>query len=142
VLVVAASDADVGQLADLESGKLGAHAVAPRRQVLEHGHSLVRRLCLRNRRGLRGRLQSDERTVTDEQVQALSDDPDEMTRQLNDIAGSGAIIRVDSFEGQQMPPKSQIKSIHVTRDQFAAETEQPGSTFVDRKIDMGFNIAF
>ena len=70
-------------------------------------------------------------TVTDEQVQALSDDPDEMTRQLNDIAGSGAVIRVDSFEGQQMPPKSQIKSIHVTRDQFAAETEQPGSTFVD-----------
>ena len=42
-----------------------------------------------------------------------------------------AIIRVDSFEGQQLPPKSQIKSIHVTRDQFAAETEQPGSTFVD-----------
>ena len=41
------------------------------------------------------------------------------------------IIRVDSFEGQQLPPKSQIKSIHVTRDQFAAETEQPGSTFVD-----------
>ena len=64
-------------------------------------------------------------------MQALSDDPDEMTRQLNDIAGSDAIIRVDSFEGQQLPPKSQIKSIHVTRDQFAAETEQPGSTFVD-----------
>jgi hypothetical protein len=58
-------------------------------------------------------------------------DPDEMARQLNDIAGTGAIIRVDSFEGQQLPPKSQIKSIHVTRDQFAAETEQPGSTFVD-----------
>jgi hypothetical protein len=38
---------------------------------------------------------------------------------------------VDSFEGQQLPPKSQIKSIHVTRDQFAAETAQPGSTFVD-----------
>ena len=70
-------------------------------------------------------------TVTQEQIQALSDDPDEMARQLNDIAGSGAILRVDSFEGQQLPPKSQIKSIHVTRDQFAAETEQPGSTFVD-----------
>jgi len=70
-------------------------------------------------------------TVTTEQIQALSDDPDEMARQLNDLAGSGAVIRVDSFEGQQLPPKSQIKSIHVTRDQFAAETEQPGSTFVD-----------
>jgi hypothetical protein len=70
-------------------------------------------------------------TVTQEQIQALSDDPDELSRQLQEIAGMGAIIRVDSFEGQQLPPKSQIKSIHVTRDQFAAETEQPGSIFVD-----------
>jgi hypothetical protein len=70
-------------------------------------------------------------TVTQEQIQALSDDPDEMARQLSDIGGTGAIVRIDSFEGQQLPPKSQIKSIHVTRDQFAAETEQPGSTFVD-----------
>ena len=70
-------------------------------------------------------------TVTEEQIQALSDDPDEMARQLTDVAGADAVIRVDSFEGQQLPPKSQIKSIHVTRDQFAAETEQPGSTFVD-----------
>jgi hypothetical protein len=69
--------------------------------------------------------------VAQEQIEALSDDAAEMQRQLNDIAGPDAIFRVDSFEGQQLPPKSQIKSIHVTRDQFAAETEQPGSTFVD-----------
>jgi len=69
--------------------------------------------------------------LTDDQVQALSDDPTELQRQLGDMAGPDAIFRVDSFEGQQLPPKSQIKSIHVTRDQFAAETEQPGSTFVD-----------
>ena len=69
--------------------------------------------------------------ITSDQLQALSDDPAEMQRQLTDIAGPDAIIRIDSFEGQQLPPKSQIKSIHVTRDQFAAETEQPGSTFVD-----------
>ena len=70
-------------------------------------------------------------TVTEEQLQALSDDPAEMQRQITDVAGTDAIIRIDGFEGQQLPPKSQIKSIHVTRDQFAAETEQPGSTFVD-----------
>ncbi len=70
-------------------------------------------------------------SLSDEQVQALSDDPAELQRQLSDIAGPDAIFRVDSFEGQQLPPKAQIKSIHVTRDQFAAETEQPGSTFVD-----------
>ena len=54
-----------------------------------------------------------------------------MASQINDVAGPGAIIRIDGFEGQQLPPKAQIKSMHVTRDQFAAETEQPGSTFVD-----------
>jgi len=69
--------------------------------------------------------------VTQEQIQALPDDPVEMARQIAELAGADAIIRVDSFEGQQLPPKSQIKSIHITRDQFAAETEQPGSTFVD-----------
>ncbi|MBW8713841.1 MAG: carboxypeptidase regulatory-like domain-containing protein, partial [Acidobacteria bacterium] len=69
--------------------------------------------------------------ISSDLLEALSDDPSEMQRQLADIAGPDAILRVDSFEGQQLPPKSQIKSIHVTRDQFAAETEQPGSTFVD-----------
>src|SRR5262249_3090265 len=69
--------------------------------------------------------------LTDDQIQNLSDDPGELQRQLSDIAGPDAIVRIDSFEGQQLPPKSQIKSIHITRDQFAAETEQPGSTFVD-----------
>jgi hypothetical protein len=69
--------------------------------------------------------------LTQDEIQALSDDPAEMARQLTDIAGANVVIRVDSFEGQDLPPRSQIKSIHITRDQFAAETEQPGSTFVD-----------
>ena len=69
--------------------------------------------------------------LSPEQIEALSDDPNELSRQLAELAGPDAIIRVDSFEGQQLPPKAQIKSIHVTRDQFAAEAAQPGSTFVD-----------
>lgn len=59
--------------------------------------------------------------LTREQIQALSDDPDEMRRQLQEMAGPDAVIKVDSFEGQQLPPKSQIKSIRISRDQFAAE---------------------
>jgi hypothetical protein len=70
-------------------------------------------------------------TLTREAIEALSDDPAEMQRQLMEMAGPGAAIRVDSFEGQQLPPKSQIKSIHVTRDGFAAENHTAGSTFVD-----------
>ena len=69
--------------------------------------------------------------LSQEQIQALSDDPNELARQLAELAGPDAIVRIDSFEGQQLPPKAQIKSIHVTRDQFAAEAAQPGSTFVD-----------
>jgi len=70
-------------------------------------------------------------SLATDQISALSDDPAEALQQLNDLAGPNAVIRIDSFEGQQLPPKSQIKSIHVTRDQFAAETPQPGNTFVD-----------
>ncbi len=69
--------------------------------------------------------------LTREQVDALSDDPTELARQLAEIAGPGAVIRVDSFEGAALPPKSQIKSIHITRDGFAAENHNPNAFFVD-----------
>ena len=47
------------------------------------------------------------------------------------MAGPNAVIRVDSFEGGQLPPKSQIKSIHITRDAFAAENHFAGALFID-----------
>jgi hypothetical protein len=70
-------------------------------------------------------------TLTREQVDALSDNPEEMRRQLLDMGGPGAVIRVDSFEGSDLPPKSQIKSIHITRDTFAAENHNAGAIFVE-----------
>jgi carboxypeptidase family protein len=69
--------------------------------------------------------------LTREQIDALSDDPDVLRRQLAEMAGPGAIIRVDSFEGAPLPPKSQIKSIHITRDGFAAENHNAGAFFID-----------
>ena len=69
--------------------------------------------------------------LTREQMEALSEDPDEMARQLQGLAGPDATIRVDSFEGQQLPPKSQIKSIHITRDAFAAENHSAFGLFID-----------
>ncbi len=69
--------------------------------------------------------------LTREQIDAISDDPNEARRQLMDMAGPGAVIRVDSFEGGDLPPKSQIKSIHVTRDGFAAENHNAGAIFID-----------
>src|SRR6185503_4052511 len=69
--------------------------------------------------------------LTREQIEALSDDPDEMAQQLQDMAGPNAVLRIDSFEGSQLPPKSQIKSIHITRDAFAAENHYAGGLFID-----------
>jgi hypothetical protein len=69
--------------------------------------------------------------MTREQIDALSDDPDEARRQLQEMVGGSAVVRVDSFEGAQLPPKSQIRSIRVSRDAFAAEFHQAGGIFID-----------
>jgi carboxypeptidase family protein len=70
-------------------------------------------------------------TLTREQLEALSDDPDVLRQQLQDMAGPGAVIRVDSFEGGALPPKAQIRSIRISRDQFAAEYHSAGGTQVE-----------
>lgn len=69
--------------------------------------------------------------LTREQIESLSNDRVEMQRQLAEMAGVEAIIRVDTFEGADLPPKAQIKSIHITRDAFAAENHAAGGVFID-----------
>ena len=69
--------------------------------------------------------------LTREQIDALSDDPDELRRQLMDIAGPDAKILIDSFEGRELPPKALIKSIRVTRDQFAPEVHYAGEIRIE-----------
>ena len=64
--------------------------------------------------------------LTREQIDALSDDPEELKRQLMDLAGPDAQILIDSFEGRDLPPKALIKSIRITRDQFAPEVHYAG----------------
>jgi hypothetical protein len=69
--------------------------------------------------------------LTREQISALSDDLDEMRRQLVELAGEDAIFKVDSFEGGQLPPKAQIKSIRIAKDQFAAESHYAGGVHIE-----------
>lgn len=69
--------------------------------------------------------------LTREQIESLSDDPDEMAQQLQDMVGGNAVIRVDSFEGGRLPPKAAIKAVHITRDAFAAENHYAGAIFID-----------
>src|SRR6185436_14881309 len=47
-------------------------------------------------------------SLTPDEIQALSDDPVEFKRQLQELAGPDAIFRVDSFEGAELPLKAQI----------------------------------
>jgi hypothetical protein len=69
--------------------------------------------------------------LTREQLQNLSDDPETLRQQLIDMAGPGAVIRVDSFEGGALPNKSQIRSIRISRDQFAAEFHSAGGVNIE-----------
>jgi hypothetical protein len=70
-------------------------------------------------------------TLTREQLEALSDDPATLRQQLQDMAGPGAVIKVDSFEGGALPPKAMIRSIRISRDQFAAENHNAGGTQIE-----------
>jgi hypothetical protein len=69
--------------------------------------------------------------LSKEQIDALPDDPDDMEKVLEEMAGPGATIRVDGFRGGRLPPKSQIRSIRFSRDMFAAEHHGGGMVFVD-----------
>jgi hypothetical protein len=66
-----------------------------------------------------------------QQIDELPDDPDEMEQALRDMAGPGAVMRVNGFRGGRLPPKGQIQQIRFRRNMFAAETHEPGVVSVD-----------
>ncbi len=64
-------------------------------------------------------------------LDALSDDPDELENQLQALAGpaagpNGGEIYIDGFTGGQMPPKSSIREIRVNQNPFSAEFDRLG----------------
>jgi hypothetical protein len=70
-------------------------------------------------------------TLTRDEIEALSDDPAILQQQLQDMAGPGAVIRIDGFEGGALPAKAQIRSIRISRDQFAAEYHAAGGVSIE-----------
>ncbi len=80
--------------------------------------------------------------LTREQIDNLPDDPKELRRELQRIAGPDAIIRVDGFSGGRLPHKSQIVSIKIIRSSFDAEFHSAGRSVVDivtRAFDSGWS---
>jgi len=69
--------------------------------------------------------------LSKDQIEALPDDPDEMEKVLKEMAGPGAVMRVDGFRGGKLPPKSQIRSIRFSSATFAAENHSAGHSFID-----------
>ena len=59
-------------------------------------------------------------TLSQEEIDGLSDDPDEMADQLAQMAGPGAQIFVDGFRGGRLPPKNQIQQMRFRTNSYAA----------------------
>ncbi|HVC45839.1 MAG TPA: carboxypeptidase regulatory-like domain-containing protein [Terracidiphilus sp.] len=64
-------------------------------------------------------------------LNALSDDPDELSAELSALAGpsagpNGGQIYIDGFTGGQLPPKSAIREIRINRNPFSAEFDRLG----------------
>ncbi|MFY9854872.1 MAG: carboxypeptidase regulatory-like domain-containing protein, partial [Terracidiphilus sp.] len=64
-------------------------------------------------------------------LDALSDDPDELSNELTALAGpaagpNGGQIYIDGFTGGQLPPKSAIREIRINQNPFSAEFDHIG----------------
>jgi hypothetical protein len=64
-------------------------------------------------------------------LDALSDDPDELSSELTALAGpsagpNGGQIYIDGFTGGQLPPKSAIREIRINQNPFSAEYDKLG----------------
>ena len=70
-------------------------------------------------------------TLTQEQIDALPDDPDEMADELMRMAGPGAQIFVNGFRGGRLPPKDQIQQIRFHTNSFSAEYHEAGMIRVE-----------
>ena len=90
-----------------------------------------------------------------EDLEILSDDPDDLAAELQALAGpsagpSGGQIFVDGFSGAQIPPKSSIREIRINSDPFSAQYDQlgfgriqistkPGTDTLRGRLSFGFS---
>jgi hypothetical protein len=75
--------------------------------------------------------------LTADQIDALPDDEEEMAEQLQQMAGPGAVLRVNGFSGGRLPPKSQIAEIRFRFDPYSAENHEAGFPRVDIRTRPG-----
>ena len=66
-----------------------------------------------------------------EDLDALSDDPDDLQSDLQALAGpaagpNGGQIFIDGFTGGRLPPKESIREVRVNSNPFSSEFDKPG----------------
>lgn len=84
-----------------------------------------------NQVGLSPTENSSAVVIKGKDLEALSDDPDELQSELEALAGpsagpNGGQIYIDGFTGGQLPPKSSIREIRVNSDPFSAQYDKLG----------------
>ncbi|MFL6213985.1 MAG: carboxypeptidase regulatory-like domain-containing protein [Blastocatellia bacterium] len=76
-------------------------------------------------------------TLTEKDLEALPDDPDDLLSTLKQMAGAAggsddAMVYVDGFhERGQIPPKEAILRISINQNPFAAEYQEPGNARIE-----------
>lgn len=76
-------------------------------------------------------------------LQMLSNDPDELLTQLQELAGpavgpGGPTVYIDGFSGGDLPPKSAILAVRVNRNPFSPEHSHLGYGRIDVLTKPGF----
>ncbi len=69
--------------------------------------------------------------MTEKDLEALSDDPDDLQNDLEALAGpsagpNGGQIYIDGFTAGQLPPKSAIREIRINQNPFSSEYDKLG----------------
>jgi Carboxypeptidase regulatory-like domain len=69
--------------------------------------------------------------ISGKELQALSDDPDELQNDLEALAGpsagpNGGQMYIDGFTAGQLPPKSSIREIRINQNPFSTEYDKLG----------------
>ena len=69
--------------------------------------------------------------LKEKELAALSDDPDELSEELQAMAGpaagpNGGQIYIDGFTGGAMPPKSSIREVRINSNPYSTEYDRPG----------------
>ncbi len=69
--------------------------------------------------------------ISGQDLQALPDDPDDLSNALQALAGPGAgpgggQLYIDGFSGGQLPPKETIREVRINQNPFSAEYDRLG----------------